>query len=798
MEGVCEAKIGPMPERTKRLRDRMRWYKPELCSERARLATEAYKETEGEPIVIRRAKVLDRVLRGMSIYINEDELIVGNQACKPRAAPVFFPEDAVGWIERDVDSGWIETRPQDPFIVPEKVKQELRQVFPYWRDRALRDKFHKRLPENAALAYEAGAIQFRTEGGLGHHVLDFPKVLQQGFEGIKQEVLRRLEQVDLAEPGAHKKWEFWRALCIACDAVMAYARRYAEEARALAAAESNAQRKGELERIAEVCARVPSKPARTFHEALQAVWFVMVIAHLSENNAGVTTARFDQYMYPYYKRDIEEGRITQEEAQELLECFWVKYEEINKLRSMSKAQGIAYQTGYVTSIAIGTGGQKRLGEDATTELTYMCLDAQAHVHLKAPQYALRVHRGTPQDLLVKAAEVIKLGGGPSLLSDNIYVPSLLELGVPLEDALGYVNSGCSEPNVLGAWGYGRTAHLNPLKVLELVLNDGVDPSTGKQVGLPTGDPLTFACFDDLMRAFREQLAYMVSLGVQVVNSVSDPIVVEELPHVFFSLLTPDCIDKGLDVTVGGARYNWTAFCCGGGLATTANSLAAMKKLVFEEKKISMSELKQALADNFEGKESIRQMLLRAPKYGNDDDYVDAIARAVYNAVCDEVGKYRDSRGGKFALGLYTEPHLGVFVGASANGRKAREFVSDGVSPDRGTDTNGPTACMKSVGKLGLIRAADGAILNISFSPSIMQQAKDVGKFVELNRTFLCDLGGMLVQHNVFSAETLRDAQKHPEKYRDLVVRVVGYSAFFVELGKERQDELIARTEHSAF
>jgi len=780
--------------RIERIKKRLCLIKPRLCSERARLVTESYRETEGELAVTRRAKALDKILRQMSIYISDDELIVGNQASEPLAAPLF-PEVAVTWIEQDLPT--FETRTQDPFMVPTEVKEELARLFPYWKGKTTRAKLYKRLPESITSAIETGVIRFKEASGIGHQLIDFPKVLNVGFDGIKEEAAQKLAQVDLTKPAAYQKWAFWQAVIIVCDAVIAFARRYAEEAKKLASTETGERRK-ELNRIAAICQRVPAEPAETFHEALQVVWFLTAIAHICQNGTGITIGRLDQFLYPYYKKDIETGRITKGEAQELLDCLWLKLQELNVVRSTEAAP---IWPGYEMNVTINIGGQTNTGEDATNELTYMCLDAEAHVHMRRPQLILRVHEGTPDDLWEKAVKVIKLGGGrPELVSDRTMAQALVQLGVPANQVLDYAIIGCAEPVVMGARILLAWSWVSLPKVLELALNDGVDPRTGKRIGLATGNPLTFASYDDMLEAFREQLRYFVSLCAVAINGIIDPLVAEELPHVFFSAITPDCIEKGLDITAGGARYDWSAVWPIGPV-TVGNSLAAIKKLVFEDKQLTMAELKKALDMNFEGQEKIRQMLIHAPKFGNDDDYADAITRDIVEMFYDELEKYRTARGGNFTCGYISvgiNVAYGALVGATPDGRRSGEPLSDGMSPAQGTEMHGPTASLRSVAKLDLVRAGSGGILNQKFDPAILKSKRDVHKFIDLNKTFLNDLGGMQVQYNVVSAETLRDAQRHPERYPDLLVRVVGYSAYFTELSKRVQDDIIARTEHTGF
>jgi len=773
----------------------LRDIKPEVFGERATLATSSYMETEAEPAVIRRAKAIDRVVRGMSIYIDPNQLIVGNHAPKPRGAFVFFPEVSVEWTEEDL--GVLPTRLEDPFVLAESVRKELEAVFPYWRGKSITDKTFTRLPEDVSTAIQAGAISVKAVDGIGHHILDYSRFLSEGVKSIRADLVKRIQNPKLTEAGAYQKWVFWRALVILCDAVVAYATRYAEEAKRLAAQEPDETRQKELEAIAGICEWVPANPARTFHEALQVVWFVTALAHISQNGAGVSVGRLDQFLYPFYRNDIDQGRISQSQAQELLECLWAKFDEINKMRP---TRTVKSASGYLTDIAITLGGQDSMGGVADNELTYMCLEAHRRLRLRAPQVALRVHNETGDDLLIKAIEVQKAAGGaPELLSDNTYIPAMLQLGLPIGEARDYSVIGCSEPAVAGTRIFLRSPSLTLPSALELALNQGVHPRTGEQVGVCTADPLTFASFDQVLHAFEQQVRHLVSLGVTA-SHIADSVLVENLPHPFLSLVTPDCIERGLDVTAGGARYDWTGFMLYG-LANAGDSLAAIKRLVFDESRIAMAELMEALAHNFEGREKLRQMLLHAPKYGNDDDYVDALTRHVVEVCYAEVAKYRNARGNRFTTMIMTlsaNVSAGEHIGATPDGRKAGQPLADGMSPTQGTCVRGITASLRSAGKMDLVNAGGGVVLNEKVAPALLNTDKDIRAFVHLNRAFLNELGGMHVQYNVISSHALREAQKHPEQYRDLMVRVVGYSAYFTELSKQVQDDIISRSEHETW
>lgn len=784
-------------DRVLALRERVRRTKPAICSDRAKLVTESYSSTEGLPETIRQAKAIGHILTNMSIYINAGELIVGNQARLPRSGPIFFPQVSAEDVERDLDL--LPSRPQDPFEVSEEVKTELKEAIAYWRGRTLPDKFRARtrmIPE-VYEANRAGVVQIKASDDVGHHTLDCAGILRAGLKGIIEDLRQRILHANLAQPGEYEKREFWRALLIVAQAVVAFAGRFSQLAREMAAAEKDSGRVQELERIAEICSWVPNNPPRTFYEALQAIWFIALLAHLTQNGTGITIGRLDQLLWPYLKRDLAAGRSNYEEAQELLDCFWIKTEEINKWRSTTS---VGEYAGYLTDIAIILGGQNSAGEDATNPVTYMCLQAEEHVHLRSPQLGLRIHAGTPNKLLLRALEVVRLGGGkPQFLNDVSYIQVLQSQGVPLKAARDYAPIGCSEPGLVGARIFLRSPRVSLPKVVELTLNNGIDPATGNQLGPATGHVGEFTRFDDFMEAFKKQLRYFIGLAVEANNSVAEPLLKSELPQLFLSLVTPGCIEKGRDITAGGALYNWGRSTLWG-FATAVNSLAALKKVVFEDEAVAFPQVVESLRANFAGDEGerIRQLLLKAPKYGNDDDYADSLGKEILDVASDEYSRYTTPRGGCFVPSVMTltaNVANGKKVGATPDGRFAGTPFSDGISPAQGTEVLGPTASFKSVAKMDHARLGGGVILNQKINPDLLKDPANLRKLAALIRTYFLDLGGQHVQLNVVSGEILRKAQENPEEYRDLLVRVVGYSAYFVELSKEVQNDIIARTEH---
>ncbi|SBW07758.1 Pyruvate formate-lyase [uncultured delta proteobacterium] len=785
----------PMTERINRLRQVLVMAEPEICSERAVIVTGSYRETEGQPAVIRRAKAIKHILEEMTIHIWDDELIVGNHANGRRSAPIF-PEWAVYWLEEQLDC--IPTRPQDKMVVSDKVNRELRSVFPYWKGRTVHDRVWGTLPDDVKQARTAYifTVDLYERGSFGHLVYDTPMVLRKGFAGIAEEARRHLASVDESRPDQFQRSLFWKAALIVCEGVIAFAHRYAALAGEKAASETNPARKAELLQIAEICGHVPEKPARNFREALQTAWFLQLLVQIEGNGNSVSLGRLDQHLYPYFAADREKGAITLPAAQELLDCLWIKLNEIIKCWD---TEACKVHAGFPMTQNVTVGGQTADGKDATNELTYLFLNTQDHIRLASPQFVCRVHKNTPRELMVRACEIIRNGGGmPALFSDDVVMNSLVNAGVPREKTMDYAIIGCVEPTVIGAFGRNNGGYFNLARVVDCALNDGVDRLTGKQLGVRTGDPAAFTSFEDVKNAVRIQMAHFVKL-LATENSIIDVVQAEMAPHVLASTIIPGCMESGKDITAGGARYHWTTP-FGAGIATASDSLAAVNRVVYEDKLFSMAELRDALNSNFEGVqgERIRQTLLRMPKYGNDEPEVDTLADFVSTLFFDEAEKYPTGRGGHMVGGLFTlsstVPH-GNRTGATADGRKAREPISDSISPTNGVDGNGPTAVLTSASKLKHGRCSGGNVLNLKFSPGALASADSLEKFASMLRTYLTDLGGMEVQVNVVSGKALREAQADPDRHRDMIIRVAGYSARFVELAADIQEDLITRTEH---
>jgi pyruvate formate-lyase/glycerol dehydratase family glycyl radical enzyme len=778
--------------RTERIIEQFLSITPEICVERAKLITQSYKETEALPMVLRRAKALEKILGEMSIFIQPEELIVGNQASKPRSSPVF-PEFSIKWLMGELDR--LEKRSGDVFLISEDKKEVIREIAPYWEGRTSNELATSLMGEETKRAQMAGVFTVGNYffNGVGHIAVDYAKVLAVGLEGIIAEAEAEMEKLDRTKPEDVKKLQFLEAAIITNRAVIHFAERYAAEAERLAAEEGDPQRKAELEEIARVCRKVPAQPAESFWEALQSFWFIQLVIQLESNGHSISPMRFDQYMYPYYEADME--NITIEEAQELLDLLWVKFNEINKVRDEDSTKAFG---GYPMFQNLIVGGLTRDGEDATNPMSFMCLHATANTRLYQPSISIRIHEGTPEELYLKAAEVSRVGlGMPAYYSDRICIPMLLSRGLTREDARDYGIIGCVEPQVGGKTeGWHDAAFFSMAKVLELALNDGYCAQCEEQVGLHTGDLTDFASFDDVMDAYRVQMEYFVRLLIEADNAV-DMAHAQRTPLPFLSSMVADCIEKGKSLQEGGAHYNFTGP-QGVGVGNVADSLAALKHLVYEEGAVTTEELKAALDANFADQEDLRQMLInRAPKYGNDDDYADELAREGAAIYCREVEKYTNPRGGQFQPGLYpvsANVPLGTMVAALPDGRKAGTPLADGVSPVSGRDNRGPTAAVLSVARLDHQIASNGTLLNQKYHPSALKDEDGLRNLIAVTET-LFKRGGFHVQYNVVSRETLLDAQEHPENYRDLVVRVAGYSAFFTALDPALQNDIIARTEH---
>lgn len=812
---------------------------PEIESARALLITESYKKTEGEPIIMRRAKAFEHILDNIPIIIRRNELIVGSTTIAPRGCQTY-PEFSFEWLEAEFDT--VEHRSADPFYISDQTKKELAEVHKYWKGKTTSELATSYMAPEALKSIEHNIF---TPGnyfynGVGHVSVQYDKVLEIGYEGIVAQAEQELGKCNPGDGDYAKRTSFLKAVIISCKAVIRYAQRYSDLAKKEALECTDSVRRRELEKIAEVCKNVPAKGAKSFYEACQSFWFVQQLIQLESSGHSISPGRFDQYMYPYYKADLEKGTCSREFAQELLDCIWVKFNDLNKCRDAVSAEGFA---GYSLFQNLIVGGQDIYGEDVTNDLSFMCLQAAHHVFLPQPSLSVRVWNGTPHDFLIKAAELTRTGIGlPAYYNDEVIIPSLMNRGLTLEDARDYCIIGCVEPQKAGKTdGWHDAAFFNMCRPLELVFSNGMDK--GEMVGVDTGWIENMETFDEFYNAYKEQMKYQISLLVNADNAI-DVAHGERCPLPFLSCMVDDCLKRGIAVQQGGAVYNFTGP-QGFGIANMADSLYAIKKLVFEEKKITLAEYKAAMALNYgkgfdeasiaeitadivrelqkQGKditpqeitkiiqeivstklapedqkmcEDLYEWIEELPKYGNDIPEVDRMARDVAYTYTRPMQEYKNPRGGIFQAGLYpvsANVPLGAQTGATPDGRLAHRPVADGVSPSAGKDTNGPTAAANSVAKLDHGIASNGTLFNQKFHPSALSGVRGLENFVNLIRSYF-DQKGSHMQFNVVDRETLLDAQKNPEKYPHLIVRVAGYSAIFTTLSKTLQDDIIQRTE----
>ena len=829
----------PKSPRIQKLVDALYEHMPVIESARAKLITESYKETEGEPIITRRAKAFAHILHNIPIIIRDNELIVGSSTIAPRGCQTF-PEFSYEWLEAELDT--VATRTADPFEIAEETKAELKEADKYWKGKTTSELATSYMAPEAIKAIEHNIF---TPGnyfynGVGHVTVKYWEVLETGFEGIMEKAQKELDGCSVGDGNYARKSHFLEAVILSCKAVIDYAGRYAKLAQEMAAQTSDPVRKQELFVIAENCSRVPAKGAQNFYEACQSFWFVQQLLQMESSGHSISPGRFDQYMYPYYKKDMEAGTITREFAQELMDCIWVKLNDLNKCRDAASAEGFA---GYSLFQNLIAGGQNKEGEDVTNDLSVMCIQASMHVHLPAPSLSVRVWNGSPHEFLIKAAELTRTGIGlPAYYNDEVIIPALQNRGLSLEDAREYNIIGCVEPQKAGKTeGWHDAAFFNMCRPLELVFSNGMDK--GEMVGIPTGDVTQMKTFDEFFDAYKKQMEYCISLLVNADNAI-DVAHAERCPLPFLSCMIDDCLKEGKSVQEGGAVYNFTGP-QGFGIANMADGLFAIRKLVYEDKKVSMKELKEALAWNYDkgldaqsagdmtamimkamqkagrnvdastaegllktfmgmkpGEQKtqrfkeIHDMIDEVPKFGNDIPEVDYFAREVAYTYSKPLQKYNNPRGGKFQAGLYpvsANVPLGGQTGATPDGRYAHTPVADGVSPSAGKDVKGPTAAATSVSRLDHFIVSNGTLFNQKFHPSALSGREGLEKFVALIRGYF-DQKGMHMQFNVVDRQTLLDAQEHPEKYKHLVVRVAGYSALFTTLSRSLQDDIIRRTE----
>jgi formate C-acetyltransferase len=768
---------------------------PELCIERAVLFTESYQETEGQPEAIRRAKSLEKLLREMTIRIEDDELLVGGATSKRVAGPML-PEVQWEWFLNELDT--FSSRKIDTFQpLSDEEKTKIHEAFAYWKGKCVYDKWicivpeeYKKLKEKS---WSPGGANPYVGIHLAHCCPGFDRVPREGFNKILEKIDAVKAGLDSANINDFNKSIFLDAVRIAVNAVIMFARRYADLAKKMARKEPDSRRKQELEKIAVICERIPAAPASTFHEAMQAMWFAYIATMLEGWGPGLGFGRLDQYLYPFYIKDIENGVITREEARELVGLFYIKVNElVMPFSGTSATQG----SGQLTLSGITLGGITPGGHNGVNELSYIFLEAEEDVHLQE-DLTVRVHPGTPDVFLMKACEIArKMKGKIKFVSDETITKQLLHDGKPIEAARDYGITGCFIHTVPGKSFDPGGDFINLPMMLELALNNGVSRLTGEQLGPKTGDPRKFKTFQEVWDAYTKQVAYLARNSV-IANNLTRQLFAQFLPTPLQSALYDGCIEKAVDVTDGGTNPYSTLGMWISGIPNVGDSLAALKKLVFDDKKITMDRLLNALDNNFNGEDEILHLINTTPKFGNDDDYVDSIVNEVLVHISSEFNKYRGYSGFKYTAAggtVVANMSLGKAVGALPDGRKAGLPLSDGgISPYQGRNISGPTATMRSVAKLDLIKTSGGNVLNMRFSPDSLSNESKMKKFMLLIRKF-GETGGDLVQFNIIDTATLIDAQKHPENYRDLLVRVATYSAYFVELPIELQNDIIARTE----
>lgn len=796
--------FGDLTPRMNDFREKVLDKKPYICAERALLATESYRLYQNQPPVMKRALMLKNILEKMSIYIEDETLIVGNQAASNKDAPIF-PEYTLEFVIDELDK--FEKRDGDVFYITEETKAALRSIAPFWENNNLRAKGEALLPEEVNVFMETGffGMEGKLNSGDAHLAVDYEQLLKIGLVGYEKRVRQLKAELDLCVPENIDKYVFYKAVLIVIEAVKTYADRFSLLAQEMA---ENAQshRKDELLEISNICSKVPYEPASSFKEAIQSVWFIQLILQIESNGHSLSYGRFDQYMYPYLKADLEKGVITDEEAVELLTNLWIKTLTINKVRSQAHTFSSAGSPMYQN---VTIGGQTPDKKDAVNKLSFLVLKSVAQTRLPQPNLTVRYYNGLNKEFLDECIEVMKLGTGmPAFNNDEIIIPSFIDLGVKEEDAYNYSAIGCVETAVPGKWGYRCTgmSYQNFPRILLAVMNDGVDVTSGKRFVKGYGYFRDMKSFEELQDAWDKSIREITRLSVIVENAV-DLASERDVPDILCSTLTQDCIGRGKTIKEGGAVYDFIS----GlqiGIANMADSLAAIKKLVFEEKKITPQQLWDALQDDFMSEENqkIQSMLINeAPKYGNDDDYVDQLVEEAYDSYINEIKKYPSTRyqrgpvgGIRYAGTSSISANVGQGYGtmATPDGRKAHTPLAEGCSPAHAMDKNGPTAVFKTVSKLPTHEITGGVLLNQKVTPQMLATEENKEKLEMIIKTFFNRLHGYHVQYNVVSRETLIDAQKNPEKHRDLIVRVAGYSAFFNVLSRATQDDIIERTEQT--
>ncbi|MBP3871493.1 MAG: glycyl radical protein [Faecalicoccus sp.] len=794
--------FGSLTERMQAYRESVLDKKPYIDAQRALLATEAYREHLEQPAVMRRALMVKNILEKMHIYIEDETILVGNQASSNKDAPIF-PEYTLKFVIDELDL--FEKRDGDVFYITGETKQQLREIAPFWEKICLRAKGEALIPEEMKPYMDTGffGMEGKLNAGDAHIAVDYANVLKVGLKDYERRAREYKDNLDLTDPESISKYQFYKAVLIVIEAVKNFAHRYAELAREKAQS-ADTLRRIELLKIADICDRVPYEPANSFHEAVQSTWFIQLILQIESNGHSLSYGRFDQYVYPYFKKDMEENKITEEEAVELLTNLWIKTLTINKVRSQAHTFSSAGSPMYQN---VTVGGQTPDGKDAVNRLSFLVLKSVGQTRLPQPNLTVRYHRNINQAFMDEALEVLKLGTGmPAFNSDEVIIPSFIEKGVKKEDAYNYSAVGCVETAVPGKWGYRCTgmSYLNFPRVLIAIMNNGIDMTSGVRFVTDRGNFRDMESFEQLMEAWDKGIREMTRASVVIENAV-DIASEKEVPDILCSTLTQDCLGRGKTIKEGGAIYDYISG-LQVGIADMADSLAAIKKLVFDDHKLTQDELMTALETDFAGEngERIRHMLINdAPKYGNDDDYADQMIVDAYASYIDEMKKYPNTRHGRGPIGgiryagtssISANVGQGFGTMATPNGRHAHDPLAEGCSPAHSMDKHGPTAVFKSVSKLPTHEITGGVLLNQKVTPAMLSTEENTKKLEMIIRTFFNRLEGYHVQYNVVDKATLLDAQAHPEKHKDLIVRVAGYSAFFNVLSKATQDDIIGRTE----
>ncbi len=790
-------KIGPgMNERVQRLRKLSVETQESLSIERGLITTRFYKENYGkysEPVM--RALNFLEICKQKTLYIGDDELIVAERGPFPKTVPTF-PELTCHSVE---DFQVLNTRDQQRYTIPqEDIDTYEREVIPYWEGRTMRERIFNHVPEEWKRAYEAGVFtEFMEQRAPGHTALD-GAIYQKGMLDYKKEIKAHINRLDfLNDPEATEKLEQLKAMDISCDAVIIFAERHAALVEKMAATESNPKRQKELKRIAEVCRWVPANAPRNMWEAIQMYWFVH-LGTITELNGwdAMNPGHFDQHLTPFYERELAEGTITRDAAKELISCFWIK---VNNHPAPPKVGITARESGTFNDFTnINVGGIKPDGSDGVSEVSYMILEVIEELHVLQPGNSVHIAEVTPDKFVKAAGHLIRQGHGyPSVFNPDVYVQEMLNQGKSLQDAREGGCSGCIEVGAFGKEAYLLTGYLNVPKVLEITLNNGINPVTGKVAGIETGDPRTFTSYEELYEAFLKQLNYVVDQKVRVSNYI-DQMFAKYAPAPFLSVVIEDCIERGKDYYNGGPRYNTNYIQCTG-LGTTTDSLSVLKKHVFEDRTFSMETLLQAVSKNFEGEEVLRQRILnRTPFWGNDDEYADSIAIQVYDDLLAAIDGKPNTKGETFHLNMLSTTchvYFGLVLGATPNGRLAKKSISDGTSPSHGSDIHGPTNVVRSLGKLDQTKSG-GTLLNLRFVPSLLKRDKDIENLGHLIRSYFA-LGGHHIQFNIVDTATLLAAQACPEDYKDLLVRMAGYSDYFNDMNADLQQEVIDRTQNES-